>query len=191
MPFRLTIGHPMRNSTCPISPLSAVAGGMLAGAVGTSAWTRALPEVSPRRRYREPTGLEVRARPGLGGSPGPRTGRQARGRGLHPARATGSLGLGRQHHRALGLRIDGGGTLRCPRRIAAQAAVLYGLPFAAAVWASGYVVLPQAGLYEPIWKYDARTLAWDLGAHLTYGAGTGTAFWLLTGSHRGRRGRRR
>jgi hypothetical protein len=25
-----------------------------------------------------------------------------------------------------------------------------------------------------------RRLAWDLGAHLAYGAGTGTAFWLLT-----------
>ena len=64
------------------------------------------------------------------------------------------------------------GSLRRPR-------VLYGLPFGATVWASGYVVLPVAGLYEPIWKYDARTLAWDLGAHLTYGAGTATMFWLL------------
>ena len=37
-----------------------------------------------------------------------------------------------------------------------------------------------AGLYKPIWEYDAKTLAWDLGAHLAYGAGTGTTFWLLT-----------
>jgi hypothetical protein len=29
-------------------------------------------------------------------------------------------------------------------------------------------------------EYDAKTLAWDLGAHLAYGAGTGTTFWLLT-----------
>lgn len=55
----------------------------------------------------------------------------------------------------------------------------YGLPFAVAVWASGYVLLPEAGLYKPIWEYDAKTLASDLGAHLAYGAGTGTAFWLL------------
>jgi hypothetical protein len=33
---------------------------------------------------------------------------------------------------------------------------------------------------RPIWEYDAKTLAWDLGVHLAYGAGTGTAFWLLT-----------
>jgi hypothetical protein len=56
----------------------------------------------------------------------------------------------------------------------------YGLPFGATVWASSYVVLPVAGLYQPIWKYDAKTLAWDLSAHLAYGAGTGTTFWLLT-----------
>jgi hypothetical protein len=58
--------------------------------------------------------------------------------------------------------------------------VIYGVPFGAAVWASSYITLPAAGLYQPIWKYDARTLAEDLSAHLAYGAGTGTAFWLLT-----------
>jgi len=56
----------------------------------------------------------------------------------------------------------------------------YGVPFGATVWAAGYVVLPEAGLYQPIWKYDAKTLAWDLSAHLAYGAATGTTFWLLT-----------
>ena len=69
--------------------------------------------------------------------------------------------------------------------------MLYGLPFGATVWASGYVVLPVAGLYEPIWQYDARTLAWDLGAHLTYGAGTATMFWLLLKHPFGWCGRRR
>ncbi len=49
----------------------------------------------------------------------------------------------------------------------------------AAVWATGYMVLPEAGLYKPIWEYDAKTLASDLSAHLAYGAGTGTTFWLL------------
>jgi hypothetical protein len=65
------------------------------------------------------------------------------------------------------------GSLRRPH-------ALYGLPFGAAVWATGYVVLPEAGLYKPIWKYDAKTLASDLSAHLAYGAGTGAAFWLFT-----------
>ena len=64
------------------------------------------------------------------------------------------------------------GSLRSPNP-------LYGLPFGAAVWAADYAVLPEAGLYKPIWKYDAKTLARDLSAHLGYGAGTGAAFWVL------------
>jgi hypothetical protein len=56
----------------------------------------------------------------------------------------------------------------------------YGVPFGAAVFASDYVALSAAGLYKPIWEYDVTTLAWDLSAHLAYGAGTGTTFWLLT-----------
>jgi hypothetical protein len=56
----------------------------------------------------------------------------------------------------------------------------YGLPLGAALFAGDYTALPAAGLYKPIWKYDTATLAWDLGAHLAYGAGTGTTFWLLT-----------
>ena len=41
-----------------------------------------------------------------------------------------------------------------------RARAWYGLPFGAAVWLSGYVVLPQLGVYEPIWKYDLRD-AWQ------------------------------
>ena len=61
----------------------------------------------------------------------------------------------------------------------------YGLPFGASVWASGYVVLPAAKLYQPIWEYDRKTLAKDLRAHLLYGLGTATAFRLLSASTRG------
>jgi hypothetical protein len=84
-----------------------------------------------------------------------------------------------QHRHALGVRIGGGGALRHRGRVLARALPLYGLPFGAAVWATGYVVLPEAGIYKPIWEYDAKTLAADLGGHLAYGAGTGTAFWLF------------
>jgi hypothetical protein len=63
----------------------------------------------------------------------------------------------------------------------------YGLPFGAAVWASGYVLLPAAKLYEPIWKYDGATLAKDLSAHLTYGLATASTMQAL--DHRARRGR--
>jgi hypothetical protein len=50
------------------------------------------------------------------------------------------------------------------------------------VWAAGYVILPEGGLYQPIWEYDAKTLAWDLSGHLAYGAGTGVTFGLLSRS---------
>ena len=55
----------------------------------------------------------------------------------------------------------------------------YGLPFGASVWIGGYVVLPAAKLYEPIWTYDAKTLAGDLSAHLVYGLTTAVAWRLL------------
>lgn len=48
-------------------------------------------------------------------------------------------------------------------------------------WLSGYVLLPLAKVYEPIWKYDARTLADDLSAHLVYGATAATSFAALSG----------
>ena len=44
---------------------------------------------------------------------------------------------------------------------------------------SGYVVLPLARLYQPIWEYDARTLARDYSAHLVYGITTVVSFRVL------------
>jgi hypothetical protein len=58
--------------------------------------------------------------------------------------------------------------------------IRYGLPFGAAVWASSYVILPAAKLYEPLWKYDRKTLGNDLSAHLVYGLATATALRLLS-----------
>jgi hypothetical protein len=61
----------------------------------------------------------------------------------------------------------------------AKRRIIYGIPFGAAVWASGYVVLPLAKLYKPIWEYDLRTLTQDLSAHLVYGLTTAIAFEVL------------
>jgi hypothetical protein len=49
-----------------------------------------------------------------------------------------------------------------------------------AVWLAGYAVLPLAGVYKPIWDYDAPTLGKDLSAHLLYGAATSTVCAALT-----------
>ena len=59
----------------------------------------------------------------------------------------------------------------------------YGLPFGATVWASDYVILPAAKLYEPIWDYDAKTLANDLSAHLVYGLATAATLRVLSPRH--------
>jgi len=58
--------------------------------------------------------------------------------------------------------------------------IVYGLPFGAAVWTGGYVILPATKLYEPIWKYDRDTLAKDLSAHLVYGLATSSAMRALS-----------
>jgi hypothetical protein len=65
------------------------------------------------------------------------------------------------------------GSLNSPR-------VSYGLPFGASVWGAGYVVLPAMKLYQPIWKYDRKTLANDLSAHLVYGLATAAGLRLLS-----------
>ncbi|MGE0140793.1 MAG: hypothetical protein AB7L17_23095 [Ilumatobacteraceae bacterium] len=46
-------------------------------------------------------------------------------------------------------------------------------------WLTPYAVLPFAGLYRPIWEYDAKTLWKDLSAHLVFGVATSAAFWSL------------
>jgi hypothetical protein len=64
------------------------------------------------------------------------------------------------------------GSLRRPSAV-------YGLPFAALVWATSYVILPLAKVYKPIWDYDTPTLLKDATAHSAYGTGTSAAFALL------------
>jgi hypothetical protein len=62
----------------------------------------------------------------------------------------------------------------------------YGLPFGAAVWSSGYVILPRLGVYQEIWKYDLETLEKDLSAHLVFGTATAATYSLLARSDKER-----
>jgi hypothetical protein len=57
---------------------------------------------------------------------------------------------------------------------------LRALALGPAVWLSGYIVLPLAKVYKPIWEYDVRTLRDDLSAHLVYGAVVSAGFAALT-----------
>jgi hypothetical protein len=55
----------------------------------------------------------------------------------------------------------------------------HGLAFGATVWTASYIVLPLARLYRPIWEYEPKVLARDLGDHLVYGIGAASADRLL------------
>ncbi len=53
--------------------------------------------------------------------------------------------------------------------------------FGSGVWASSYVELVPMGLYEPPWRYPAKTVANDVGYHLTYGVGVASAYAAING----------
>lgn len=61
----------------------------------------------------------------------------------------------------------------------ASPTVLTGLLTGTTAWLTSYGVLAPAGLYKPMWEYDAKTLWEDLSAHLLYGLATGVAYRLL------------
>jgi hypothetical protein len=54
-----------------------------------------------------------------------------------------------------------------------------GMVLGPAAWSAGYVILPLAKVYKPIWEYDVKTLAKDLSAHLVYGMVTAGVFRLV------------
>jgi Protein of unknown function (DUF1440) len=160
------------------TPLAAVAPGLLAGVAGTAAMDAFL-----YFRYRRGGGDEDAGRwetsagvTGWDKAPAPaqvgrRLTRLLLGVELPDASARRVNNI---THWAFG--VVNGGVYGLVAASARKRGVLRGLGFGASVWAGGYVVLPLAKLYEPIWKYDAKTLAEDLSAHLVYGLATAAAF---------------
>ena len=171
----------MKTRTHQFTPLAAVLGGLLAGAVGTVSLDT-VQYVKHRRAggKERPLAWEFAPIDGWEKAPDPGqvakrliegfTGHELPGRWAWLASTVAHWSYGSAWGALYGILA---GSLRRPRP-------LYGLPFGVAAWASGYIVLPEAGLYKPIWEYDTKTLAWDLSGHLAYGAGTGAAFWLFT-----------
>jgi hypothetical protein len=172
-----------------MTPLGAVARGLIAGAFGTLAmdalWFTRYKRAGGKSRFgawelsSDLRGWEDAPVPGQVGK------RLLEGlfaRDLPPQRAALVSNLTHWGFGLLGGAQYGilAGSLRDPR-------VRYGLPFGAGVWTAGYLVLPAAKLYKPIWEYDRTTLAKDLSAHLIYGTGTATAFRLLSRQRRSRR----
>jgi hypothetical protein len=163
-----------------MTPFAAVAGGVLAGVAGTVCLD-AVQYVRYRRKGGQDSPLAWEFAPVQTWDKAPDPGQVAKrviegftGRELPDRWA---FPVSTVMHWAYGASAAAGygivaGSLRRPLPV-------YGLPFGAAVWLTGYAVLPQAGIYRQIWEYDAKTLAIDLSGHLAYGAGTGVAFWLL------------
>jgi hypothetical protein len=170
----------MRTSKRPVTPLAAVAAGFLAGAVGTVCLD-AVHYLKYRRGGGQETPLQWEFAPIEGWEKAPAPGqvakRLAEGFTQREIPDRWAWLTSTVAHWAYGSAAGVAyGVLAGSRR---RRNPLSGVPFGAAVFAGDYVALPAAGLYEPIWRYDAETLAWDLGAHLAYGAGTGIAFWVL------------
>ena len=171
-----------RHSAAPqISPMSAIACGVAASALGTLAMDALL-----YRRYKRGGGES--AFPAWESSAGLASWDDAPAPakvGKRFVEAVTRRELAPQHARVLnnvthwGYGLFAGaqygvlaGSLRSPR-------VRYGLPFGAGVWAAGYAVLPALGVYKPIWDYDLETLGKDLSAHLVFGTATAAAFQAL------------
>ena len=181
MAVKWHLGSGMRTGKHPITPLAAVAGGLLAGVVGTVCLDTA-GYLWYRRAGGKKRPLEWEFGPVDSWEDAPDPGKFAKqviegvtrrelpDRWAWPVSTAMHWGYGSASAAAYGILA---GSVRKPDP-------LYGLPFGAAVWATSYVVLPAAGIYKPIWEYDAKTLARDLSGHLAYGAGTGAAFWLFS-----------
>jgi hypothetical protein len=171
----------MKNNGKP-TRLAAAARGLAAGAIGTAAMDTLL-----FARYRRGGGAAPfpawESSAGLSdwdGAPAPalvgkRIVERMTGRDLGPSHAR---AVNNVMHWAYGM-VNGAQYAVVSRRLRGSR-LRDGLAFGATVWGAGYVILPVLKLYEPIWHYDAKTLANDLGAHLVYGLTTaGSARALL------------
>lgn len=170
----------------PATPIGALARGLLAGAAGTAAMDLLL-----YGRYRRDGGkdrfADWESSAGLqdwDAAPAPAQVGRRLVEGVFQTTLPASRArlVNNITHWAYGISAAAGyglvaGSLRTPR-------VAYGPPFGAAVWATGYAVLPAAGLYKHITEYDKVTLAKDLSAHLLYGLTTAAAFRVLSGRSR-------
>jgi hypothetical protein len=170
----------MRNRRRCLTPLAAVAGGLLAGAIGTIGLD-AVQYLKYRRSGGTESPLAWEFAPvetwDQANAPGQVARRVIEGFTQRKLPDRWAFPISTAMHWAYGMSAAAAygvlaGSLRRPR-------AAYGLPFGATVWITGYVVLPEGGLYKPILQYDAETLSWDLAGHLAYGASTGTTFWLL------------
>lgn len=153
--------------TRTLSPAGAVARGLLAGAAGTAAMTAA------QTAYYQATGSESSDTPfqvakriieGVLQREVPEGSEEALNTGMHVLYGT-SWGVP--------YAIVSGSHAR-PRPILPSA-----IKLGVAVWGASLVQLPAMQLAPPVWEYDPKSLATDVGFHVVYGLGAALAFRAL------------
>ena len=175
-------GSTDRSRAAAVTPVGAMARGLVAGAVGTAAMDtllfaryRLTGGDSNAEEWESSAGLTSWEQAPAPAQVGKRLVEGLFGTELPPARARLVNNL---MHWTYGI-LNGAqygivaGSLPQPR-------IRYGIAFGATVWAGDYVILPAAKLYKPIWEYDVKTLVNDLSAHLVYGLATAAALRLLS-----------
>jgi len=165
-----------------MTPLGAITRGVLAAAVGTAAM-----DLQQYLAYRRTGGTENFPRWEFGGienwdqvsGPGQAGEKIIRGwTGRRPDPKWAGLTNNVMHW---GFGLQGGAVYGIVAGSTDPPPLRGGLSLAVLIWLFGYAVLPLAQIYKPIWQYDPRTLAGDLGSHLLYGSVTGVVFRLLAG----------
>ncbi len=150
-----------------LTPLGAVARGLVAGAAGSGLMT------AVQTAYYKATGTEPSSTPG-------EVGRRIVEGVLQREVPEERMNLLNQGMHWLYGTLWGipyalvSGSRRSPEPVA-RGAVALGL----AVWGASLVQLPAMKLAPPVWKYPPQQLAMDSGFHLVYGLGTALAFRAL------------
>jgi hypothetical protein len=180
--------HATAGTRRPLAPVAAVTGGMLAAAAGTLAM-----DVLLFVRYRRSGGSSGFSRfessadvRGWDEAPAPAQVGKRLFEGLSGQELPDRRAALVNNFTHWGYGIMNGAPFGILAGSAPSPRLRYGALFGGAVWATSYAVLPAVHLYQPIWKYDARTLSKDLAAHLVYGFSTATVFKLLSARTRTR-----
>lgn len=153
--------------TRTLSPAGAVARGVLAGAAGTAVMTAA------QTAYYKATGSEASDTPfqvakriieGVLQREVPEGSEDALNTGMHVLYGM-SWGV------PYGLVS---GSHDSPQPVLRSA-----VKFGVTVWSASLVQLPAMQLAPPVWEYDPKSLATDVGFHIVYGLGAALAFRAL------------
>ena len=163
-----------------VSPLGAVARGVLAGAAGTAAMT-AWQELAAKLQSSGEEGESSSEAPNDPWEEAPT-----------PAKVAKRIGEGVFHEDVPAEKIEflsnamhwGYGTTwgtayGLAAGTAGRSTIRGGLAFGTGVWLFSYAQLVPMEFYEPPWKYPPKELALDLSYHLVYGVTTALAYGLL------------